>query len=275
MDLAWLERSFHKLLLNFTWWVNRKDRAGNNAFEGGFLGLDNIGVFDRSAPLPTGGYLEQADGTAWMALFCQNMLQISVELALERPAYAEMALKFLEHFLWISSALLRPDPDRGMWDEEDGFFYDVLLLPDGRSQRLKVRSMVGLLPLCAVTVFEGKLVGKYPELIHRFQRFLEARPELTRADPRPEAPGRGRPDARVGPRRDEAAPRARQDARRERVPRARTESGRCPASTPSIRSSSAWASRSSPSPTCPPSPTRGCSAATRTGADRSGCRSTR
>jgi len=179
VDLDWLERSFHKLLLNFTWWVNRKDRAGNNAFEGGFLGLDNIGVFDRSAPLPTGGYLEQADGTAWMALFCQNMLQISIELGSERPAYTEMALKFIEHFLWISSGLLNPDPDRGMWDEEDGFFYDVLRTPDGRSQRLKVRSMVGLLPLCAVTVFDGKLAAKHPELIHRFRRFLEARPELT------------------------------------------------------------------------------------------------
>ena len=154
-DLDWLERSFQKLLLNFTWWVNRKDRTGNNVFEGGFLGLDNIGVFDRSAPLPTGGYLEQADGTAWMALFCQNMLEIAVELAQHRPAYADMAIKFVEHFLWIASSMIHAGEDTGMWDEADGFFYDVLRLPDGRSQRLKVRSMVGLLPLCAATVFEG------------------------------------------------------------------------------------------------------------------------
>jgi hypothetical protein len=177
-DVDWLEASFQKLLLNFTWWVNRKDRTGNNAFEGGFLGLDNIGVFDRSAPLPTGGYLEQADGTAWMALFCQNMLQIAIELTTERPAFVEMTQKFIQHFLWIASALQSPDKDRGMWDEEDGFFYDVLRLPDGRSQRLKVRSMVGLLPLCAVTVFEGQLMGKYPELAERFRRFIDARPEL-------------------------------------------------------------------------------------------------
>jgi hypothetical protein len=178
-DLDWLERSFQKLMLNFTWWVNRKDRTGKNAFEGGFLGLDNIGVFDRSAPLPTGGYLEQADGTAWMALFCQNMLEIAAQLALERPAYVEMAAKFAEHFLWIASAMVHAGEDIGMWDEEDGFFYDVLRLPDGSSQRLKVRSIVGLLPLCAATVFEGELKAKYPDLGRRFQRFLSARPELT------------------------------------------------------------------------------------------------
>jgi hypothetical protein len=176
-DLDWLERSFHKLLLNFTWWVNRKDRSGNNTFEGGFLGLDNIGVFDRSSPLPTGGYLEQADGTAWMALFCQNMLEIAVELTLARPVYVEMAIKFIEHFLWIATSLARTGGD-GMWDEEDGFFYDVLRLPDGRAERLKVRSMVGLLPFCAVTVFEGELVKKSPEVLQRLRKFLEARPEL-------------------------------------------------------------------------------------------------
>jgi hypothetical protein len=177
-DLEWLERSFHKLLLNFTWWVNRKDRAGNNAFEGGFLGLDNIGVFDRSAPLPTGGYLEQADGTAWMALFCQNMLEIAGELALHRPAYTDLALKFTEHFLWIASAMMRAGASTGMWDEEDGFFYDVLRLPDGSARRLKVRSMVGLLPLCAVTDFDGELLKKYPEMGDRVHGFLAARPEL-------------------------------------------------------------------------------------------------
>jgi len=178
-DLDWLERSFHKLLINFTWWVNRKDRTGKNAFEGGFLGLDNIGVFDRSAPLPTGGHLEQADGTAWMALFCQNMLEIAVQLAMEKPAYVDMCAKFVKHFLWIAAALVHGGGDVGMWDEEDGFFYDVLRLPDGTAQRLKVRSMVGLLPLCAVTVFEGEVVGKYPELGEQLRRFLVARPELT------------------------------------------------------------------------------------------------
>jgi Mannosylglycerate hydrolase MGH1-like glycoside hydrolase domain len=178
-DLEWLERSFHKLMLNFSWWVNRKDRSGNNVFDGGFLGLDNIGVFDRSAPLPTGGYLEQADGTAWMTLFCQNMLEISSQLALEKPAYTDICLKFVEHYLWIASSMVHAGDNVGMWDEDDGFFYDVLRLPDGRAERLKVRSMVGLLPFCAVTVFEGELLKKFPELVDRFRRFLDARPELT------------------------------------------------------------------------------------------------
>ncbi len=178
-DLAWLERTFHKLLLNFNWWVNRKDHAGNNAFEGGFLGLDNIGVFDRSSPLPTGGYLEQADGTAWMALFCQNMVEISAELAMENPDYLEFATKFIGHFLLIATGMIRPGEEGGMWDEADGFFYDVLRLPDGRSERLKVRSMVGLLPLCAVTVFEGKLLQKYPEVSKSISDYLKERSELT------------------------------------------------------------------------------------------------
>ena len=177
-DIDWLERVFQSLVLNFTWWVNRKDRSGDNLFEGGFLGLDNIGVFDRSAPLPTGGYLEQADGTAWMALFCQNMLEISIALAMERPAYAEMARKFLEHFLWIAMAIMHAGGDTGMWDEEDGFFYDVLRHPDGTAERLKVRSMVGLLPLCAATVFEGELLVAQPELAGRIREFLEERGEL-------------------------------------------------------------------------------------------------
>jgi hypothetical protein len=178
-DLDWLEMSFHKLLLNFTWWVNRKDRTGSNVFEGGFLGLDNIGVFDRSSPLPTGGYLEQADGTAWMALYCQNMLEISIELAMHRPAYAQMCQKFIEHFLWIASSMIHAGGNTGMWDEDDGFFYDVLRLPDGSAQRLKVRSMVGLLPLCAVTVFEGEMSARYPEITDNIRAFLAARPELT------------------------------------------------------------------------------------------------
>jgi hypothetical protein len=190
-DLDWLERSFQKLLLNFTWWVNRKDRTGRNAFEGGFLGLDNIGVFDRSAPLPTGGYLEQADGTAWMAIFSQNMLEIAAELAQERPAYVEMAVKFVQHFLWIASAMAHAGNDVGMWDEGDGFFYDVLRLPDGRAERLKVRSMVGLLPLCAVTAFDGELLARYPELSQRMRKFLESRPELRASIHDPVKTGQG------------------------------------------------------------------------------------
>ncbi|HKC50675.1 MAG TPA: glucosidase, partial [Myxococcota bacterium] len=190
-DIDWLERAFHKLALNFTWWVNRKDRAGKNVFEGGFLGLDNIGVFDRSAPLPTGGYLEQADGTAWMALFSQNMLEMSIELTLQRPAYADMCTKFLEHFLWIASSMMHTGGDTGMWDEEDGFFYDVLQTPDGRSQRLKIRSMVGLLPLCAVTVFDRELRERHPEFTERLARFMASRPELTRFIHDPAQPGQG------------------------------------------------------------------------------------
>jgi hypothetical protein len=177
-DLAWLERSFHKLLLNFNWWVNKKDRSGNNAFEGGFLGLDNIGIFDRSSPLPTGGYLEQADGTAWMALFCQNMIEIAAELAMANPAYVSLTMKFVEHFLMIASGMIRSGEEAGMWDEEDGFFYDVLRRPDGRAERLKVRSMVGLLPFCAVTIFEKKIAAKYPEVGQTASEYLKARPEL-------------------------------------------------------------------------------------------------
>jgi hypothetical protein len=164
--------------MNFTWWVNRKDRSGRNLFEGGFLGLDNIGVFDRSAPLPTGGYLEQADGTAWMALFCQNMLEISLALAADRPAYLPMCRKFIEHFLWIASSMVQTGDGVGMWDEEDGFFYDVLRLPDGSATRLKVRSMVGLLPFCAVTVFEGGQVEMDDEGRENMVRFLKSHPGL-------------------------------------------------------------------------------------------------
>ena len=177
-DFQWLERSFQKLLLNFTWWVNRKDRFGRNTFEGGFLGLDNIGVFDRSSPLPTGGYLEQADGTAWMALFSLNMLEIATELALHDSTYADMMLKFIQHSMSIAMATIHAGGNVGMWDEEDGFFYDVLKFPDGHASRLKVRSMVGLLPLCAVTVFELGIAQKHPEIFKRLLGYLEARPEL-------------------------------------------------------------------------------------------------
>ncbi|MGC3961643.1 MAG: glucosidase [Verrucomicrobiota bacterium] len=188
-DSVWLERSFQKLLLNFTWWLNRKDRSGRNTFEGGFLGLDNIGVFDRSAPLPTGGYLEQADGTAWMALFSLNMLEMAMELTLHDPSYRDMVLKFVQHFASIASATIHAGGNTGMWDEEDGFFYDVLQLPDGNAQRLKVRSMVGLLPLCAVTVFEGKFAAQHPEIMQRLKTFFEARPEMRTFIHDPAKPG--------------------------------------------------------------------------------------
>jgi mannosylglycerate hydrolase MGH1-like protein len=174
-----LKNAFHKMLLNFTWWVNRKDRTGRNVFEGGFLGLDNIGVFDRSAPLPTGGYLEQADGTAWMAFYAQNMLDIAIELALHDPIYENLALKFYEHFIWISSAMTRVgDWHDSMWDEEDGFYYDILRLPDGNATRLKVRSMVGLLPLCAVTVYPREVLLRLPNFVSRGAWFNKQRPDL-------------------------------------------------------------------------------------------------
>jgi mannosylglycerate hydrolase MGH1-like protein len=176
-----LRRSFHKLLLNFTWWVNRKDRNGRNVFEGGFLGLDNIGVFDRSAPLPTGGYLEQADGTAWMALFSQNMLEMALELALHDPAYEELATKFYEHFVWIASAMDRTGDGDDMWDDADGFYYDVLRLPDGSAQRLKVRSMVGLLPFCAITVYPEEVLTRLPSFVERAQDFNQRHPGLLRS----------------------------------------------------------------------------------------------
>ena len=186
-DLEFLERSFRKLMLNFSWWVNRKDRFGQNVFEGGFLGLDNIGVFDRSAPLPGGGHLEQADGTAWMALFCQNMAEIAVELAAYDPSFEDMAEKFLNHFLWIARGMNRVAP-HGMWDEEDGFYYDVLRTPDGRSTRLKVRSMVGLLPICAICIIEPWQRERVPLATARFRERLQRMPELLQ-DIHPTGPG--------------------------------------------------------------------------------------
>ena len=189
-DLAFLVYAFSKLLVNFTWWLNRKDRSGNNVFEGGFLGLDNIGVFDRSAPLPTGGYLEQADGTAWMVFFSQQMLRISVELALHYPAFEEFVVKFFEHTMWIAGAMDRMgDRQDKMWDEEDGFFYDVLRLPNGQAFRLKVRSMVGLLPLAAVAIFEEDVLEKLPTAGKRMREFMERHPELRANLHMPGTPG--------------------------------------------------------------------------------------
>jgi hypothetical protein len=176
-DLDFLKRVFGKLTANFGWWINRKDRFGRNLFEGGFLGLDNIGVFDRSAPLPTGGYLEQADGTAWVALYAQNMLEISFELAAHDPTYEQLAANFAIEFLLIARAMNAIGPE-GMWDEEDGFYYDVLRLPDGAATRLKVRSMVGLLPLCAVTVVEKWQRERVPRLTAGAFELLRRMPEL-------------------------------------------------------------------------------------------------
>ena len=186
-DLDFLRTTFRKLLLNYTWWVNRKDRFGKNVFEGGFLGLDNIGVFDRSAPLPTGGHLEQADGTACMALFSQNMLELAFELTLHDPTYEDMIVKFAEHFYYIASAMNRPGQD-GMWDEEDGFYYDLLRLPDGSATRLKVRSMVGLLPLCATTITEASTRERIPGAMSQINERLRRIPEL-RKTIHPTGPG--------------------------------------------------------------------------------------
>jgi hypothetical protein len=189
-DVEFLKYAFSKLLVNFTWWVNRKDRTGANVFEGGFLGLDNIGVFDRSAPLPTGGYLDQADGTAWMVFFSQQMLRIAVELALHEPLYEEFVEKFFHHTLSIAGAMDRVGERQDeMWDEEDGFFYDVLRLPGGSSMRLRVRSIVGLLPLAAVAVFEEDILEKLPRFRERAVLFGRRHPELTANMHMPSLPG--------------------------------------------------------------------------------------
>jgi hypothetical protein len=178
-DLRFLERSFQGLMLNFNWWVNRKDPAGRNVFAGGFLGLDNIGVFDRSAQLPTGGFLEQADGTAWMAFYCQNMAEMALILTEYDPMYEEMAFKFLQHFMWIAYAMDRIGEHHDeMWDEQDGFFYDLLRLPDGEAMRLKVRSLVGLLPLCASTVFPPRADERFPRLREMIALFRKRHPGL-------------------------------------------------------------------------------------------------
>ncbi len=179
-DVEFLKRAFEKLVLNFSWWINRKDRFGKNLFEGGFLGLDNIGVFDRNSPLPTGGTLEQADGSAWVAMFCQNMLEIAIELAAHDPFDEEMAIKFAGHFLWIAHAMNQTGPD-GMWDEEDGFYYDVLRLPNGTARRLKIRSIVGMLPLAATTVIEPWQRERAPRTTEILSECWRRMPELFRS----------------------------------------------------------------------------------------------
>ncbi|HZO53807.1 MAG TPA: glucosidase, partial [Bryobacteraceae bacterium] len=179
-DTVFLQRIFHKLLLNFTWWVNRKDAEGRNVFQGGFLGLDNIGVFDRSAPLPTGGHIEQADGTGWMAMYSLNLLAIALELAKEDPSYEDVASKFWEHFLYIAHAINHLGHDgASMWDEREGFFYDVLHLPNGDHMPLRVRSMVGLIPLFAVETLEPAMIDQLPGFRRRLEWFIENRADLT------------------------------------------------------------------------------------------------
>ena len=276
-DLRFLERSFQGLMLNFNWWVNRKDPAGRNVFAGGFLGLDNIGIFDRSAPLPTGGSLEQADGTAWMAFYCQSMLEMAIILTEYDPIYEEIAFKFVQHFMWIAYAMdRRGEHHDEMWDEQDGFFYDLLRLPDGQAMRLKVRSMVGLLPLCASTVFEADSVTRNPRLMELIAQFRKRHPELV-SHVAPTDAGfigyRGR-RLSVDPQQAEAGARARLHARRERVPGAARHSIALALSP----RSSVRVSRRGPgvpaSSTCRPNRTPACSAATPTGAVRCGCRST-
>ncbi|MBV8704154.1 MAG: glucosidase, partial [Acetobacteraceae bacterium] len=191
-DRAFLERVFHKLLLNFTWWVNRKDAQGRNIFQGGFLGLDNIGVFDRSKPLPTGGFINQSDGTAWMAMYTLNLLRIALELATEDRVYEDIASKFFEHFLYIAGAMTNMGGEGiGLWDEQDGFFYDVLNLPDGSRVPLRARSLVGLIPLCAVEVLDPDIPSRFPEFAKRMRWMLEHRPDLAKQVSRWYEPGKG------------------------------------------------------------------------------------
>jgi hypothetical protein len=179
-DRVFLERVFHKLLLNFTWWVNRKDSEGNNIFEGGFLGLDNVGIFDRSKPLPTGGHMEQADGTGWMGMYTLNLLAIAMELAAADPTYEDVASKFWEHFLYIANAITRlEDHGCALWDAQDSFFYDAVRLPGGGRLNMKIRSMVGLIPLFAVESLDSNVVDRLPGFKRRMEWFIQNRPDLT------------------------------------------------------------------------------------------------
>ena len=271
-DREFLARVFQRLLTNFTWWVNRKDPDGRNLFQGGFLGLDNIGIFDRSAPLPGGGTLRQADGTAWMALYCQWMLQIAVELGRDDHSYADIALKFVTHFAWIAIALNPPGADTPLWDEQDGFFYDVMRMPDGTTIPLRVRSLVGLLPMCAATVFEPEVLDGQPGLVERALQFAEhfgdSVPALAHL-PGPNADGRRllalvdetqlRQILTVMLDEDEFLSPARHPRDLARAPRPPVR----------VRLGRASTTRSA---TCRRSRTRACSAATRTGAGRSGFR---
>ena len=212
-------------MLNFTWWVNRKDAEGRNVFQGGFLGLDNIGVFDRSAPLPTGGYINQSDGTSWMAMYSLNLMRIALELAQHNHVYEDIATKFFEHFLHIAEAMTNIGDGMGLWNEEDGFYYDVLNLPDGQMLPLKVRSMVGLIPLFAVETLEPELCAKVPDFTERLDWFLNYRPDLARPGVALERAGKGRTPAAVAaprqPHEEAASPHARRNGIPVRLRRAR------------------------------------------------------
>ncbi|WP_460504080.1 MGH1-like glycoside hydrolase domain-containing protein, partial [Hymenobacter agri] len=191
-DTDFLEAVFQKLVMTFTWWVNRKDRDERNIFEGGFLGMDNIGVFDRSAPLPTGGKIEQSDGTSWMAMFALNLMRMALELAQTRPVFQEMAVKFFEHFLHIAEAMTRGGGGHfNLWDDEDQFYYDVLHAPDDSRTRLRIRSMVGLIPLFAVEVIDDELLATVPEFQARALALLQRRPRLAALVSRWQEPGKG------------------------------------------------------------------------------------
>ena len=277
-DLRFLERSFQGLMLNFNWWVNRKDPAGRNVFAGGFLGLDNIGIFDRSAPLPTGGSLEQADGTAWMAFYCQNMLEMALILTEYDPIYEEIAFKFVQHFMWIAYAMdRRGEHHDEMWDEQDGFFYDLLRLPDGQAMRLKVRSLVGLLPLCASTVFEADAVTRYPKLMELIAQFRKRHPELISHVAPTDAGFIGYKGpagcCRSSTSGSSSACSATCSTRTSSW--GRTAFVRSRAITWSIRSCFTSVARSTRCSTCRRNRTPACSAATPTGAVRCGCRSMR
>jgi hypothetical protein len=251
--------------------VNRKDRLGKSVFEGGFLGLDNIGVFDRSAELPTGGHLEQADGTAWMAMFCQNMFEIAIELAAHDPSYDDLVFKFAEHFLWIGAAMNKVGHD-GMWDEADGFYYDVLRLPDGSAARLKVRSLVGLLPLCATTIIEPSQRERVPRVAKALEKRFAHIPELpasTRSVPSTRMPPAGRLRRWSMPIGCGAFSRACSTNRSSWAP---TASARYRGFTSGIRTSCMWVGRSTRSLIRRLSPTAGCSAGTPTGAVQCGFR---
>ena len=271
-DLAFLERVFHKLMLNFTWWVNRKDAEGRNVFQGGFLGLDNIGVFDRSAPLPTGGYINQSDGTSWMAMYSLNLMRIALELAQHNHVYEDIATKFFEHFLHIAEAMTKVGDGMGLWDDEDGFFYDVLNLPDGQMLPLKVRSMVGLIPLFAVETLEPELCAKVPEFTERLDWFLNYRPDLAGAGLALERAGQRRAPAAVAAARQPHEEAAEADARRDRSSCPTTACARSRGITASTRTRSTGTASASRSNTSRANRRRGCSAAIRTGAGRSGCR---
>ena len=271
-DREFLTRVFNRLLANFTWWVNRKDPDGRNLYQGGFLGLDNIGIFDRSAPLPGGGRLEQSDGTAWMALYCQWMLQIAAELSRHEPAYADLALKFVAHFVWIAAAMNPPGTDTELWDEEEGFYYDLMRMPDGSAIPLKVRSLVGLLPLCAATVFDADVIDRSPAFMERATAYRgRTSPTTCRCLPAAPVPTR-RAGASSRSSTSGGCGGSSRPCSTRRSSSARTGSVRSRAGTSSRPASSTGQDSATRSATCRPSRTRACSAATPTGAGPSGSR---